>query len=224
MLSAFYHLQQSSLCLSQTPQIWQPEVFRQGTLALSSENFLLFPFSCKISALCQRYWHEMVSALREQALRDSTVSSFLAYVRSLSYVTQARNIAVCVEFRESDEVDAQALKVQGCPNNFLMTDIQKILKVFSWPCSSLPLFCPSLHCPVEIKLKGQITLPCLCVPVMYSVSMVVQEVLSSPNMPMQLYCTTSKTQSFMMRWWMGCNIYFIGGQAWSNIPYRQTGV
>ncbi len=66
----------------------------------------------------------MVSALREQALRDSTVSSFLAHVWSLSYVTQARNIAVCVEFRESDEVDAQALKVQGCPNNFLMTDIQ----------------------------------------------------------------------------------------------------
>lgn len=35
-----------------------------------------------------------------------SVSYFL-----LSHLIQARNIAVCVEFRESDEEDAQALKV-----------------------------------------------------------------------------------------------------------------
>ncbi len=118
-------------------------------------------------------------------------------------------------------------RYKAAPIPFLWLIYNKYSKYFPdpVPLSPLPLFfCPSLHCPIEIKLKGQITLLCLCVTVMYSVSMVVQEVLSSPNKPMQLYCTTSRTQSFMMRWWMGCNIYFIGGQAWSNIPYRQTGV
>lgn len=118
-------------------------------------------------------------------------------------------------------------RYKAAPIPFLWLIYNKYSKYFPdpVPLSPLPLFFrPSLHCPIKIKLKGQITLLCLSVTVMYSVSMVVQEVLSSPNKPMQLYCTTSRTQSFMMRWWMGCDIYFIGGQARSNIPYRQTGI
>jgi len=89
-----------------------------------------------------------------------TVSSFQDHVFSFSYVTQARNIAVCVEFRESDEEDAQPLKVNICPKTYRECRIYLI-----WPEDNIaPCLCMSLLCVVYLwsSRRSSLHQTCLC--------------------------------------------------------------
>lgn len=117
MFSAFHHLQQSPLCLPEALEIRQPKVICEG---------ISFILRCYFVG----FWCRNAGILHVLPLWRFLANFQPVYFRfAVCVCPKARNIAVCIEFRDSDEEEAVALKVKCMQENMRKNPPRIILSV-----------------------------------------------------------------------------------------------